>query len=232
LLARLPSIENVAIALNLLRSLPEEIDEEDRVQLFVPDLESTLRPLVDMFFNDIGEQSRLILSEDHFIAHPSLEESLSRKLGMRPLGLHYAELQDPGTNMGQVTLTTVQNNLRNYTPQQFLLEYLANAADANATVFGVALNKFESSAAEHLRVLSVENMAYLHGSPSLVIYNNAVFSIEDFNAICHIGQGGKRGKSDTIGQFGLGALTIFHFSEVSSGMTILPNLIPCIRLPP
>jgi hypothetical protein len=50
--------------------------------------------------------------------------------------------------------------------------------------------------------------------PSLVVYNNEKFSDQDFKGICQTSVGGKEGRSNTIGQFGLGALTMFHFTEV------------------
>lgn len=58
-------------------------------------------------------------------------------------------------------------------------------------------------------------MQSLVEAPTLVIYNNSVFTDVDFRGICETSVGGKRDLTGTIGQFGLGAATMFYFTEVS-----------------
>jgi sacsin len=168
------------------------------------------------FYNDIGENSWLVKNDEQFIAHQSLDEALARKLDLNRLGLESAELLDIGPNMGQAPLTTVRRALeQQYTDQQFLLEFLANAEDAKATEFAVALNLVTVRKEESdIRALCPA-MAYLCTLPSLVVYNNAQFTSKDFDGICHTSLGGKEGREDTIGEFGLGVLTMYHFTDVS-----------------
>ena len=52
-------------------------------------------------------------------------------------------------------------------------------------------------------------------SPALVVHNEALFSRSDFKGLANVGQGSKSGKTDSIGRFGLGALSFYHFCEVS-----------------
>ena len=57
-------------------------------------------------------------------------------------------------------------------------------------------------------------MEYLCRFPSLVVYNDSQFTQDDFEGICRTGIGGKQERTDTIGEFGLGVLTMYHFADV------------------
>ena len=210
----MPNFVNiVGTSLSLLKSLPNDITPVDRAKLLIPDTKSLLRPSSRIFYNDIGDKLCLLSLDDQFIAHELVDESLARKLGLSRLGLKFADLRDLGPNLGQAPITTVRHNLQRYTNQQFLLEFFANAEDAKATGFSVALNLVTVRDKQDMRVLS-PTMAYLCKLPSLVIHNDAQFSTDDFEGICHTSIGGKGGRTDTIGEFGLGALTMYHFADV------------------
>ncbi len=206
-------VDIVGTSLSLLKSLPNDTTAVDRAKLLIPDTDSLLRPSSRIFYNDIGDSSCLLSLDDHFIAHESVDESLARKLVLIRLGLKFADLRNLGPNLGQAPITTVRHNLQRYTNQQFLLEFFANAEDAKATEFSVALNLVTLRDKQEMRVLS-PTMAYLCKLPSLVIHNDAHFSSDDFKGICHTSIGGKGGRTDTIGEFGLGALTMYHFADV------------------
>jgi hypothetical protein len=109
--------------------------------------------------------------------------------------------------MGQAPIITVKWTLQQYTNKQFLLEFLANAEDAKATTFKVAVNLTTVREEQYLQVL-LPAMEYLCRLPSLVVYNNAQFTPQDFEGICHTSVGGKEGRPDTIGEFGLGVLPL------------------------
>lgn len=213
-------VDLVGMSISLLRSLPDGMTVVERAKLLIPDQDSRLRPFSKVFYNDIGENSCLLNNDGHFIAHQSVDESLANKLGLDHLGLKYADLRNVGPNMGQAPITTVRRTLQQYTNQQFLLEFLANADDAEATVFSVALNLTTVDDDQDLHVLS-SAMAYLCKLPSLVIHNDARFKQEDFDGICNTSLGGKAGRADTIGEFGLGVLTMYHFTDVSHNYLFL-----------
>ena len=217
------SFDPVGVSLGLLECLPDKITPVERTKLLIPDTTSSLRPFKNVFYNDIGENSRLLRADSDFIAHHSLDETLARKIELGRLGLKYAALRDLGPNMGQAPITTVRENLKRYTEHQFLFEFIANAEDARATAFRVALNLVTLADKPDLRVLSPA-MAYLCKLPSLVIHNNAEFTQEDFEGICHTSIGGKTGRSDTIGEFGLGVLTMYHFTDVCTQLFCLQCL--------
>jgi len=114
-------------------------------------------------------------------------------------------------DMGEDLVTTIRNRLREYTDSQLLLEFLANASDAGATEFKILHD--EQDTPDTSQLLSKNCQSFQH-VPALVIYNNSIFTDEDFSGILRTGIGGKAGKRDTIGHFGLGALTMFHITEV------------------
>ncbi|KJA15458.1 hypothetical protein HYPSUDRAFT_172585 [Hypholoma sublateritium FD-334 SS-4] len=223
-----PSLEVVTSALGLLRSIESDLTDEDRSRLLIPDINYNLRPFSVTFFNDIGDEARLMTEDDDCISHPLVDESLSRKLSLGRLGLKYVGLGIPGVDMGEKPVVTVRRTLTQYTEKQFVTEFLANAADANATEFTVLVNGFsvKPSAAMSVRALypALDKFCEV---PSLVVHNNAKFSDKDFTGICRTSVGGKEGRRETIGQFGLGALTMFHFTElaiiISNGHVLFLN---------
>ncbi|KAG8998065.1 hypothetical protein FRB94_007228 [Tulasnella sp. JGI-2019a] len=56
--------------------------------------------------------------------------------------------------------------------------------------------------------------AELCQSPALVIWNNETFTEEDSVGLPSTGKGGKQGNNETIGRFGLGTLSFYHFTEM------------------
>ncbi|EDR09990.1 uncharacterized protein LACBIDRAFT_317830 [Laccaria bicolor S238N-H82] len=57
-------------------------------------------------------------------------------------------------------------------------------------------------------------MAKFYDCPSLLIYNDSTFSEKDFEGICRTNVGGKKNRSDTIGQFGLGLAIIISRNDI------------------
>ena len=206
-------VDIVGTSISLLKSLPGVITTVECAKLLIPDKDARLRPVSKVFYNDIGENDCLMNSDGHFIAHQLVDESLARKLGLERLGLRHADLRHVGPNMGQAPITTVRRTLQQYTNKQFLPEFLANAADAKATEFKVAINLTTVNEERNSHVLT-SDMAYLCKLPSLVVYNNSQFTSQDFEGICYTSVGGKEGRQDTIGEFGLGVLTMYHFTDV------------------
>ena len=120
------------------------------------------------------------------------------------------EEEDDEEDIGEKLTTRISNVLRGYSEERSFLEFLANAIDAGASKFQVVLDESEHSTKA---LLISPNMSQLKG-PALILYNNAVFTDADFTGIRRVGLGGKQNSSDSIGQFGLGALSMFHFTEV------------------
>ena len=141
----------------------------------------------------------------------SIDDTLARALGLQRLGLKHAHLQTLGEDMGVTPATVVGLTLAQYTEKQFLPEFLANAHDAGASKLIIIINKYVSVEGNFLSPA----LETLHNAPSVMVYNDREFSESDFEGICRTHIGGKANNRDSIGQFGLGALTMFHITEVS-----------------
>ncbi|KAG6816343.1 hypothetical protein H0H87_006848 [Tephrocybe sp. NHM501043] len=208
----IPSISVTQKALRLLKRLPVTLSSEERSRVFIPDTSNTLRPFSTVFFNDIGDRVLLVhagLDNKSYVAHPDICEALAKFLHMKRLGLEFADLKPFGNDMGEKLSTTIANKLRSYTYRQVLTEFVANASDAGATEFGIMTTDASASGGN----LLANTLTHASRAPSLVLYNNAVFTQSDFDGLCQTGVGGKSNRTDSIGQFGFGALTMFHLTD-------------------
>ncbi|KAJ7673472.1 hypothetical protein B0H17DRAFT_1083119 [Mycena rosella] len=206
-------------AILILKVLAEDIQSVNRKDILVPDNNTVLRPVEEVYFNDVGERACLIDPGQHYLAHPTLSDDLSKLLRMERLGFKSVELT-PGVDMGETLTTTIRNTLKQYSEQAICNEFLANASDAGATRFGILVDERPGL----VEKLLSRTMAPFQNCPSLVMYNSGVFTPKDFEGICRTGIGGKEGRSNTIGQFGLGVLSMFHFTEcamIISGSQVL-----------
>ncbi|RXW22295.1 hypothetical protein EST38_g3559 [Candolleomyces aberdarensis] len=196
------------------------LSEDERSQLLVPDDLHRLQHIQDVLFNDVGPNSLLLPPNEVCLANSSIDDTLARALELKRLGLEHVHLQKIGEDMGITLATIVQKTLAQYTDKQFLLEFLANAQDAGASKFMVILNDYISVEGNFLSL----DLAKLHDSPSVMVYNDSEFSESDFEGICKTHIGSKVDNPDSIGQFGLGALTMFHITEcavIYSGHKVL-----------
>ena len=101
----------------------------------------------------------------------------------------------------------IRQTLLGYTYFATFNEVLANADDAKATEVSIMYDKriFSETGALSPQLREV------HCGPALVIHNNAIFTDDDWKGFRMVGVGGKAGQ-DSIGRFGLGALTFCRSS--------------------
>ncbi|TFK35891.1 hypothetical protein BDQ12DRAFT_267709 [Crucibulum laeve] len=206
-----PTNDTVRKALRLLKLLPEDMDDSQRNLLLIPDDAGHLRSFSRVFYNDLGNRGSLMGLSNVFLAHHSLSENIAKKLHLERLGLRLLPSQNRDLDMGEKPITTIRNTLRQYSVEQFLPEFLANAADAKAEFFSILLDEFSAPTEKILSPV----LAQFQTSPSLIIHNNKPFTAKDFEGICKTGIGGKEKSRGTIGQFGLGVLTMFHVTELA-----------------
>ncbi|KAL0575885.1 hypothetical protein V5O48_006085 [Marasmius crinis-equi] len=197
-------------AVILLECMVDNLSPDQRVHLLVPDITYELRPIADVVYKDVT--SPILLDPDLHFTDAQIGHTLASKLGIPFLG--HRELKSVQNlaeyDMEEKLTTKIKNTLSQYSKQQLLMEMLANAIDAGATRFDVLVDDSRGGT-DHLLSPS---MAEFQDCPSLVVYNDAVFSNEDFRGICNLGMGAKYERLNTIGQFGLGALTMFHLTNL------------------
>ena len=146
--------------------------------------------------------------------HNSISRSLAERLGI-PLAssLTLGEDDDEDEQMSEDLVGRICGFLREYDAQYAINEFLANADDAGATEFTILLDSAGSRDHRKKRLISPA-FESIQGSPSLVLYNNATLSDEDFKGLLHVGRGGKTEHYETHGRHGLGALSFYYFTDV------------------
>ena len=92
-----------------------------------------------------------------------------------------------------------------------LKEMVQNAEDAGASEIKFVID-WRNHPTEYL--LTREMKAWQ--GPALLVYNNAVFSDEDFTNICEIAGGSKKIDPTKIGRFGVGFCSVYHITDVPS----------------
>lgn len=125
-----------------------------------------------------------------------------------------------GEDFGQkVDLTaSIRNILRNYPEGTAIFkELIQNADDAGATTVKFCFDNRQHEVAN----LPDPRLAQFQG-PSLLVYNNAVFSKEDLQSIQRIGDSLKNMDEQVktkIGRFGIGFNAVYHWTELPSFIT-------------
>ncbi|KAJ7749523.1 hypothetical protein DFH07DRAFT_1034864 [Mycena maculata] len=223
-----PCLETLLTELELL--IPEENTDQRVAQMFkileeiailpgrsagdyerisVPGVDGVVHPIGLVYYADSGTD---FLPDFRFAAHPKMSASLARDLGVQFLSsLELGdEDDDDDLQMGEDFINRVGNILKEHDVQYALNEFLANAVDAKAREFSIHLDE---RTFEYSKVMA-PGLAELQQRPSLFLYNDAKLSKADFRGLRKVGQGGKRSDPDSIGRYGLGALSLFHFTDV------------------
>ncbi|TFY59674.1 hypothetical protein EVG20_g7692, partial [Dentipellis fragilis] len=204
-----PPLRDVILILHAIADL--NVEDEARKQVLVPDADGTLRPIDTVYFNDIGPRANLVeLPSSHYLAHDEIDRDLATRLQLKPLGLTGISVPDD-EDMGEDLTTRISGVLKQYAIGQAFGEFVSNAADAGATEFAVLVDT-----KEHVPAVDASSVlpAEFQSCHSLILHNNAQFKPEDWSGILRVGRGGKEGRTNSIGQFGLGSLSSFHFTEV------------------
>ncbi|KAG8972493.1 hypothetical protein FRC05_009846 [Tulasnella sp. 425] len=171
-------------------------------RILVPTKSWQLAPAPEVLFNDTGGNP--ISSPPGFqFAHPQVSAELANNLGLRRLGEQ--EFSDDDEDL----TIRIRRVLQDFDIDHSSNEWVVNADDAGAreVTFLVDEACFQGG-----RVITGLNV--FQSGPALVVHNDGIFTDADFQGLINIGQGGKSGRVDSIGRFGLGALTFYHFSEL------------------
>ena len=224
-LRNLPAYEVIAF----LRAVsPEELKtvlETTGTHLpIVPTTDGVLKACSATYFNDLGPHvDEVPLPPGHSIASGDVDRNLALRLGLSFLSDRVSILDgDSPMEMKEDLNTRISSVLLSYTKEQAFMEFLANAADAGATEFGVTLDTNQHPLSGDHQFVS-DSLKNLCGQPSLILHNNGVFSPSDWKGMCSVGSGSKKESVDgklKIGRFGLGALSMFYFTEVFPTPTI------------
>ncbi|KAG9022499.1 hypothetical protein FRB95_014681 [Tulasnella sp. JGI-2019a] len=184
----------------------------DHSRILVPCEAMTLEPFDTMIYNDIGDKLGDIPSE-YKMAHPDVPPALARRLGlMRLSDDRFAEFEDQleSFQIGEALPIRIMGVLKDYDKEYASNEWVANADDAGAKKVAFVIDEVAIEGGSLLG----PHLTELQRSPALVIHNDGVFSNKDFEGLGNIGKGGKTDSPESIGRFGLGAFSFYHFTEL------------------
>ena len=222
---------HLTIAINILNHLKGDIDclsAEVKDKILVPTCEQDLEtfkmlPLQECTFCDDECKSRGFAMEDVgdemkiVLVHPDVPTSTCELLNIPTLISRLVSTDDMEMDMfGQHESLTqrIQNLLADYSDGMAIFkEMIQNADDAGATE--VKFMYDERTNADHCTYLIDKGMRDCQG-PALWVYNNQVFSDEDFQNITKLGGATKATYDNKIGKFGLGFNAVYNVTDVPS----------------
>ncbi|QSZ28753.1 hypothetical protein DSL72_003258 [Monilinia vaccinii-corymbosi] len=184
--------------------------------LKVLDQDGILCPVEDIAYDDAALLSDRIVNKVRF-TNSRISKQTAEKLSIEPISerLKKGELEladddddDEDFQQCEAITTSISTTLDRYPIESTFKEYLANADDAKALAVHWMLDPRQHSAEN----LLTEEMKDLQG-PALLVHNDAVFRDADFNGFKNVGLGSKREDKSTIGMFGRGSQTMFHFTD-------------------
>ncbi|TGO91792.1 hypothetical protein BPOR_0018g00080 [Botrytis porri] len=206
--------------------------------LKILDQDSILYPVEDIAYNDMPLQSDRIVDKVRFtnsrISEQTVNnlfiEKLSERLRKGELQLADDDDDDEDFQQCEAITTSISTTLDRYPIESTFKEYLANADDSKA----LAVHWMLDPRHHPTENLLTPEMKGLQG-PALLVHNDAVFQDSDFKGFKNVGVGSKREDRSTIGMFGRGSQTMYHFTDnpvLLSGdyLLILDPLQACLPL--
>ena len=203
----------------ILKSVQYTRDLADKV-VYLPSEELILHRSNELAYNDAGWAPK---DKNYHYVHNSIPRHMAELLGVRLVRSKILDqfvnenVHFQGVEFGQREELTrrIQNIIRDYPFDITLLkELLQNADDAKAKKLHIILDKRTHGK----NSLISENWQKLQG-PSLLVWNDSIFSEKDLKGIQQLGLGSKRSESETIGQYGIGFNVVYHLTDCPSFIT-------------
>ncbi|KAM4703080.1 sacsin-like [Rhinophrynus dorsalis] len=221
----LPANE-LTIVLHLISNITEKIscavsdDLIDVQKIFVPDIQSVLRHIDNIYFNDTPW---LPCNKELYFCHDMIPRAVVPKLGIKTM-IHHTLQKLKISNLSNFVcefgakeeLTTrLKNIIKEYSSKTDILkELVQNADDSGATEVHFVLD-----CRTHTTVKTFGSEWNLLQGPALCIYNNKTFDPKDIDGIQLLGKGGKSDRLDKTGKFGLGFNSVYHITDCPSFVT-------------
>ncbi|XP_010224111.1 PREDICTED: sacsin-like [Tinamus guttatus] len=203
----------------------KEPDAYQTQQLFLPDHEGVLRPRDKLHFNDTPW---LPMDKGAMLCHENLPRATALRCGVpttRHQALERSRLLATGLAGGLCAQpfgahedlpTRLKNILGEYSvsARDVVIELLQNADDAGAGTVHFVWDRRQHPVSSTFS----EAWNTLQG-PALCIYNDRPLQQQDIAGIQRLGVGGKQGRQDVTGKFGLGFNTVYHLSDCPAFLT-------------
>ena len=204
----------------LVNELTSTEDLPSDIKCYLPDTSFTMCEASELAYNDAKWCE---IDEEYTFVNDIIPRESAIKLGVKAVRSKLLEQYESsiqhfeGVEFGQRELLTqrIKNILREYPFDITVLkELLQNADDSKATKMYVVLDKRRHGKTK----LPSSNWKDLQG-PSLLVWNDSVFSESDLKGIQQLGLGSKRSDAETIGQYGIGFNVVYHITDCPSFLT-------------
>ncbi|XP_061446783.1 sacsin-like [Rhineura floridana] len=210
------------ITVGLTEALPDDqqLGSYEAQSIFFPDKDNVLRPLPKLLFDDtpwLPHENGMLLCHDRIPREIAIRCGIPTTKNRVLSRQRIQGLSFWATDFGpkEELCTRLANILRDYSSSQDVLkELLQNADDAGANVVHFVWDQRQHPTD---RTFSKE-WNELQG-PALCIYNDQTFQMCDIKGIQTLGSGGKGGRRDAIGKYGLGFSTVYHLTDCPAFVT-------------
>ena len=207
--------EQLTICRNILEIASRTFGTEHLGSFRVPDHEGKLALLGDIVHGDL---SVTVKDAEMRFTHPDISTGLIGRLGIESVRERTTRLQiaiedeDEDEYVPREELSTIiADTLRRYPIMATFSEFLANAEDCEASKISWILDKCEQGPYNGQHLMGPE-LKDLQG-PALFSHNDQIFSAKDFEGYKDIGRGGKQDDATSIGMFGRGSMSMYHFTD-------------------
>lgn len=199
----------------LLQEIATNHPSFDRTTISIPGQSGRLHPIDHVYYCDTDCILPSAL-QDKVATHSTISRSLSDQLGISCLTSLLLDLGedefDDSEQMGEDLVDRIQGFLKEHDIKYAFNEFLGNADDAHAGELSVLLDRRHHP--YKLTGLISPAFREVQEQNSIVLFNDAVLSDEDFKGLRKVGRGGKGTQLDTHGRHGLGALSFYYFTNV------------------
>uniref|UniRef100_T1J5W4 Sacsin/Nov domain-containing protein n=1 Tax=Strigamia maritima TaxID=126957 RepID=T1J5W4_STRMM len=209
---------------SILEILSDNLEENEDVEIPIKKnaVSLTFLPASKCKFNDSGAYDILEGYEDDdddddseiILVHNDLPSDLCKKLNV-PL-LSSAVLEAEVFEQREDIVQRLKNIIAEYPAGDTIFqELIQNADDAKATEIGFLLDMRENGQWRRSVLWKASGMEKFQG-PALWVFNDAVFSNDDFTNILSLGGATKCSQSEKIGTFGVGFNSVYNVTDIPS----------------
>eukprot|EP00606_Chrysophyceae_sp_TOSAG23-5_P000186 GSChrysophyteH2.ASY1.ANO1.1559.1 assembled CDS len=228
-IALTPEKLDLACSLITFLSADGHVTSRSVKDIYAPDNTGCLALTKDLINDDVpwmsGTQFITVRKGCRFI-HPNISTSVAEKIGVKSFRQSLLDRNMDSENMFQGIEGAKSDDMQAFGQAESLTKRLKTILDMypdGNPIFSELIQNADDAGATSVRIMLDENtyptesllsskMASLQG-PSLIVWNDATFSENDYRSLARIGHGHKLDKVSTTGRFGLGFNSTYHLTD-------------------
>ena len=215
------SENDLGLAIQMLHFIAEnysQLNTEQKKSIHVPIEHKFLKffNAKECFYHDHADSLSRSEVQNHKITHRSIDNNIIKMFEIPDLVSEILndDENDVFEDWGQAEPLTLRLNrlLKDYEDGlPIFKELIQNADDAGATEISFL---YDERSNDHLKSCLIDQSMKHWQGPALWVYNDAVFTKNDFENIRRLNAGTKESDTTKIGKFGLGFNAVYHLTDV------------------